>query len=606
MTDAFAPHLPEPLVRALAALPNMIPDPGAGILVRGARAFETALVLKRTLPGTAVWARPDDPAPWRGVAQLLDGLLEGTDPDPTPVPTVLVFTGKTAAFREMVRAGGIPATCRDVLAIVTPDPPELPGAWMPTRTESRAPWQLHLWCAADPSLETRALQYITNSQFNEALRLLRTANIPAPPPVQSLRERLVLTCLYQMADRKELPVQLALCIAQRHWFSLLTLGSETEHEYRLMSEFWNRVGERDNALKLMSVVSPDLGGVPRAAVTDTSAPCPEKPPPWPGRVLFILPQRAHYGLDVLYEGLCDVLGDAQVVDFPRKSTLHGVQDPQLAHYPCQIDRGAAPVSFEALLEQTRASRFDLILQGILEPHEWTPEAGELIRAAAGRIPVVLTDAQDEMDDFREVSAAFCGVSDFLAYLKRERIRGFDYGPEVIPFPFAYPDRLIPDETLVTVSERDIPLFWAGQSHGLRRCLLEQARRITDLPLEGFYPPDQYKTCLLRARAGLSLAGGGFDTVRYWEIPAHGALLISETLPIEIPRNFRHGIDAFFFRTPAELAEIWAWCITHPQDAREMALAGYRRLKAHHTARARALQVLWALYGKACRKGVIKG
>ena len=604
MTDPATPAIPEPLISALAAAPNLIPEPAARILVRGEWAVETALLLKRKLPDASVWARPDHPERWRAAAPLLDGLLEGTATDPQIAPEMLVFTGATAAFQEVIRAEPIPHTCQDVLAIVTPDPPERPGTWVPARTESRGPWQLHLWCVAEPPPEMRALQWITDGRFGNALRLLRMINIPAPPPVQILRERLVLTCLYQMADRGELPVQLALSVAQRHWFCLLTLGGETENEFRLMAELWHRIGERDNALKLLAFAGPDAGQIPRAAVKDSAVPCPDTPPPWPRRVLCLLPRRAHYGLDVLYEGLCDVLGDANVVDFPRKPTLHGIRDPELAHYPCQIDRGAPPVAFEDLLEQVRAGRFDLIFQGILDAHEWTTQAGELLRAAAGQTPIVLTDALDEMDDFREVSAAISGVSDFLACLKRERIQGFDYGPEVIPFPFAYPDRLVPGETTVATSERDIPLFWAGREHGLRRRALDHVRRITGLSLDASYPPDQYKHCLLRARAGLNLAGAGFDTVRYWEIPAHGALLISETLPIEIPHNFRHGIDAFFFRTPAELAEIWAWCTAHPDDAREMAMAGYARLTAHHTARARARQVLWALYAAARRRGLL--
>ncbi|MBP9003257.1 MAG: glycosyltransferase family 1 protein [Candidatus Hydrogenedentes bacterium] len=608
MTDAAGTGIPESLVRALTTAAGMIPCPDGKILCRGARAVETALLLKRKYPSATVWAQPDDSSPWRAVSTMLDGLLEGPGIDAAISPDTLVFTGATASFRSMIENEGVPASCLNVLAIVSPDPPELPGAWIPARVESRDPWHLNLWLAADPLPEIRALRLVEAGRDGDALRLLMLIHIPAVREIQVLRERLILTCLRTMAARGEISPQLALGIAQRQWFCLLALQGETDNEFRLMAEMWNLAGEPENALKHLALISPDQPVPPRAAgapdIGNTAR--PDTPPPWPRRVLFLLPRRAHYGLDVLYEGLCDALGDANVVDYPRKPTLHGARDPQLANYPCQIDRGAAPIPFDDLLEQVRSRRFDLIFQGILEMDEWIPEAGELLRAASGHTPITLVDAMDEMDDFRETAAIITGGLTYLAYLKRERARVCDYGPEVIPFPFAYPDRLIPDEETVINARRDVPLFWAGKEHGLRRHWLEHARRITGQALNASYPPDQYKACLLRSQAGLNLAGAGFDTVRYWEIPAHGALLISETLPIEIPWNFRHGVDAFFFRTPNELAEIWAWSVAHPEDAREMALAGYTRLRTRHGARARALQMLWAIHEIARRKGLSVG
>lgn len=607
MTDAVGSGIPEDFARVLPLVAALVPDPCGTILVRGERAVETGLLLKRRVPSRVIIIQTADPSRWEGADSLVDHLISKDETVLPARPDALVFAGNSASFQQQTTSadGVIPDSCWAVLAAVTPDPANLSGPWIPARAESRETWHLGLWYALDPLPESRAMDLLKQQRFGEALQMLRLITIPADRATQILRERLIITCIHELACRGVFSLSFALSLAQRHWFSLLALNGETEQEFHIMADLWVRCGDGESAAKLLALASEKNAPCPPlAARTSAIRAHPDAPPPWPKKVLFILPRRAHYGLDVLYEGLCDVLGDRNVVDFPWKPTLHGQIDPALANYPCQINRGADAIPFTDLLEQTRTGRFDLLLLGVLESDEWEPEMAELVKAADERTPIVLADALDEMDNFREAAGILAGTRNFMAYLKRERIRTFDYGPDAIPFPFAYPDRLVPDEKTVLRSERDIPLFWAGKPHGTRRHWLERARQITGLSLNETYPPDQYKNALLRARTGLNLAGGGFDTVRYWEIPAHGALLLSESLPIEIPHDFRHGVNALFFRTPGELADALEWCSHHPEDARDMALSGYRHFKSFHTATARARQILWALYETARCKGAV--
>ena len=55
---------------------------------------------------------------------------------------------------------------------------------------------------------------------------------------------------------------------------------------------------------------------------------------------------------------------------------------------------------------------------------------------------------------------------------------------------------------------------------------------------------------------LSIRGGGFDTIRYWEIVASKTLLISEMPDIVIPHNFEHGVHAIFCRP--DLKDLMGW------------------------------------------------
>ena len=86
-----------------------------------------------------------------------------------------------------------------------------------------------------------------------------------------------------------------------------------------------------------------------------------------------------------------------------------------------------------------------------------------------------------------------------------------------------------------------------------------AKLIGDPPARGSIQkiqPEEYRALLHRSKMALSVRGGGFDTVRYWEIPASGALLISERPDIVIPHNFEHGVHAIFCRP--DLQDLPGW------------------------------------------------
>ena len=101
----------------------------------------------------------------------------------------------------------------------------------------------------------------------------------------------------------------------------------------------------------------------------------------------------------------------------------------------------------------------------------------------------------------------------------------------------------------------------------------------------------YIGTLARSRIGISVRGLGFDTFRYWEVPAAGALLLAETPRTVIPGNFVDGREAAFAsvdrlieRVP-ELLE---------RGTEPVASAGHARLQEAHTSVNRARAVLDAL------------
>jgi hypothetical protein len=101
-------------------------------------------------------------------------------------------------------------------------------------------------------------------------------------------------------------------------------------------------------------------------------------------------------------------------------------------------------------------------------------------------------------------------------------------------------------------------------------------------------PSSYYDLLMRSKMALSIRGGGFDTLRYWEIPATKTLLVSEQPDIEIPENFIHGQHALFVKP--DLSNLIDLVGTYANDEKactEMAMRDYTHLLEHHTCERRA-------------------
>ena len=363
------------------------------------------------------------------------------------------------------------------------------------------------------------------------------------------------------------------------------------------STFWRRMDRIDRARATLNtlehlagteaILEPrELRGVPDSIIQEVTAPV------WrgdgPRRILYVMRPPADYGTDVLYDGLCTVLGDDNVLEYPWKPTLHGQDLARAGAYPCTFNRAGDALPLEALLEELRAGRFDAVLYS--DVFQEVP-GGEVraIMAAAGTTPIFIVDNWDQCGDYNATVRAHMGDVDVRAVFKREMIAGVEYGPDFIPFTFAYPDDRIPQT--VTWEGRE-GCFWAGKPQlGLRRTYLEWLTERLGFDATREYPQEEYLRAVRGAAFGLSLFGNGYDTVRYWELPANGCMLLSERPPIRIPNNFVDGESAVFFDDLPELDEKMRHYLAHPEACREIAQAGHAHLRTHHTGSARAKELL---------------
>ncbi len=359
------------------------------------------------------------------------------------------------------------------------------------------------------------------------------------------------------------------------------------------------------------------------------------------KILYLTPPHIDYLSDQIYAGLCKVLGWESVVDFPHKPYYH---DPssKVPSLPQNAGRRYDLNEVVTLLEQ---HEFDLVVLSAIR--RGALEALEAISQRVPLPPAVLLDG----DDGPEIKKGLFHRFRFGLYFKREYhlygetgikdkyAKWRTYGANrslferTFPLPFSVILESIPSVNDLT---KEIDISFSGKvSHRKRIQAVQLLQSTPDLRFEGgvFAEPntrkskialgtisiwaakirgDPYVTeaewrtkldlsdyfrLLGRSKIGLSLRGGGFDSMRYWEIVASKTLLLSEKPTIYIPNNFEDGKHAVFCRPDlSDLLDLVRSYIRDEARRKEIAQAGYKHLLKYHTCEQRAMQFL-----KVCRE-----
>jgi len=395
----------------------------------------------------------------------------------------------------------------------------------------------------------------------------------------------------------------ALFSKERREFAQVTaIDPLVPESYRIHASFWSYLGRTDMAARVLRSIErmcPDdqnkhfLSELEHGTGSKPCLPTPAPPAPamWNDqrpapRILIITHDHSDYGLDILYHGLCNILGKQNVIEYPWKPTLHGLNRASAAGYPCVFDYPGGPIPAEELATQLRQGRFDLIVYADVVQMTHC-EAVRRLMSAAPHVPVVLYDTWDDCYTPLGKVLGYIGREKFDLIFKREMLAGVAYGDNTHPLPFGYPESLA-----ATGSPKTERFFWAGKKeYGLRPLYIPYLEQVARCCLDRRYEQTVYRSKLSSSRIGLSFFGCGFDTVRYWELPANGVMLLAERPPILIPFNFVDGVSAAFFDDLPDLAAKLAYYLERPDETARIAAAGHAHFLRHHTATARARQFL---------------
>ncbi|MCL6581414.1 MAG: glycosyltransferase [Firmicutes bacterium] len=292
-------------------------------------------------------------------------------------------------------------------------------------------------------------------------------------------------------------------------------------------------------------------------------------------LLFITSPEINFLEDILHEGLDEVLGPERVWCFPYKD----YSSFQYNLYPPSPDQPPhrEPVSLTQLLDQ-RDRVAGVIVGSVRVP---AVEAWQAIQDYFAGRPVALVNGEETRPPYwPPVSRTVRFKMDLLPA---------EMAPDLLPLPLAAPPRaMLPEEV-----PRDIDVSFVA------RPTTEARRRYAEvLEREGFLvilgegvPREQFCWILNRSKISVSLRGAAWDTFRYWEIPYHGALLMSERLPVIIPDDFVDGESAVFFDSPEDMLARIRALLGDPGRLARIAANGRRLCREKHTAAARARYVL---------------
>lgn len=284
-----------------------------------------------------------------------------------------------------------------------------------------------------------------------------------------------------------------------------------------------------------------------------------------------------YGCEFLLDGLIKVLGRDSVTEFPgfdgenspwpflSVKIAHGVQRPEDVNP-------------------------DLIVVGSMKG-ENLKEATRLCTFFSG-VPLVVVDSED---DERVKMEKVKGLSPRLYFLREYRHRR-EYPDWVHPLPFSWPGEFGDPSAERTIDA----LFIGSNNHPLREHTCKHLHAIALASSQNLnviagcngnpFRWEEFTERLHNSKVGVSVQGFGYDTVRFWEVLASGAMLVADDTTLAMPHPVLHEKHAYF------VSENTLWHAinhyTYHHDLRlEIATRGQEHLRQYHTSQARAAYFL---------------
>lgn len=348
------------------------------------------------------------------------------------------------------------------------------------------------------------------------------------------------------------------------------------------------------------------------------------------KILWLVHLEPDYGEAMLYDGLCKILGDENIVDFPYKYTLHSevekVQNKNVRKY---LDAQATPVSFSGvdpksylhdagqeshpyewmiphkgidydyadILSMVNQKYFDLIV--LAHPRSVAIWYLELLFRDLGNVhnkaPVVMCDFEDYYELRQDLFQKFnINLAFKASYVQNE--------PNVYGLPLCSPivdnPNLRFDDSHKTIHAM---ARW-GMTHPLREKVLNEIKSVKGvISADGTIAYREYLKEIALSKIGVSMGGHGNlnrNPNRHWEIPSYKTMLLCEDPMINYPYPFEDGKTCIFFNPSADgdVKQKIEYYINHDQERINIANAGHELLKTYHTTTARAKYFL-----DICRK-----
>ena len=318
------------------------------------------------------------------------------------------------------------------------------------------------------------------------------------------------------------------------------------------------------------------------------------------KILYICSTRFDYLQDLTYSGLVKLLGKENVIDYPWNPKFNLPIKP----YPKNL--GFSSVSFRLpILNNFRDIDLVILASAKKDALQVYVKILPLLRNK----PILFIDG----GDFPEIGGDFYRNDlgnlyeqvikqrpfDFI--LKREYIPSLhESSHNISPFPFSFPYNIdLPD--ISENSKKYEVSFWGQQNPAIRTNALKLLAGKYDCDQNGTTLDQNFNTYqrkglfyleeISRCKIVLNFRGLGWDTMRYWEVPAMGSFMISQEPKISIPNNFESGKHLVWCSDSlGDLIEKIDYYLAHPSERETMARSAREHLIKYHlnTVRAKTL------------------
>ncbi len=323
------------------------------------------------------------------------------------------------------------------------------------------------------------------------------------------------------------------------------------------------------------------------------------------KILFIASKKYDYLQDAIYSGLVKQLGwkNVHTLSFYRNYIF------SIKKYPRNIGYEKHTLLTKKLFFN-KFRDYDLVILASCKPDAFKDYIS-ILPHLSGHTKTAFIDGGDASPIGGDLTRL--GQSELwdLAHqrpfdyiFKREYLKTQVYDKNVFPCPFAFNYNVI--KTISRPSLAYNVTFWAVESHPIRTKALNLIADKYDCQANGtttnqnFYKykrkGDKYLEELQKAKITLNFRGGGWDTLRYWEVPALGRFMVSQVPGIVIPNNYEHEKHAVFIHQDlSNLVEICDYYLKNEEKREEIAKRAEIHTKEFHTDIARSKYMLKTIY-----------
>lgn len=332
------------------------------------------------------------------------------------------------------------------------------------------------------------------------------------------------------------------------------------------------------------------------------------------KILLLLNQEQDYLQYQIFNGLCEVLGEDNVVMYPPVLSYMGFLDK--SYILADGKRGATGPGAYVVPRNMRLWTFEEIIEGIKEfdfillasPRIYNIRALRFMKKHFASIlpPVVFMDGEDSIVVRKDLMSEFEVVASF----KRELTKNLEK-ENIFPLPFSSTVSYLPYYDELLKMEKSSDIFGLFGNTNVRRseavrfllkknypnsCIgidtgalpWQNEERFKIPPLKGYR---KYLEFIASSKINLVIRGHGMDTVRRFEVMSFETLVLSDKLPLLTPYLPKDGVHVVYFDDLPDLEKKIDFYSENEEARLKIAKQGKEYADKYHTNVARVQYLL---------------